>query len=263
MRISNELKFYFSHYFTGLFIAILLIISPVIAQSTTVTLREDFNNLDQWKPLTFPKIKQHTEYKITREDSNGILTAMSRASASAIVFKGSFNPREYPIVHWRWKVDNVYSKGDPRTKQGDDYPLRVYVIFEYDPSKANLALRTKYGLVKKIYGEYPPLGSLNYVWASLPISESPFNSPYSDRSKIIPLRSGRKHLGQWVEEKVNILADYRRLFGEDPPARASLAIMSDSDNTEESSVSHMDFIEVRSDDPPFGGANPKSKGTKQ
>ena len=219
----------------------------VVSAQEPVALREDFNTLDNWKPLNFPKIERHSEYVITLENAGKrILTTRSNASASGIIFKGSFSPYHHPILRWRWKVDNVYSKADPHTKQGDDYPLRVYVIFEYDPAKAGLAQRAKYGLAKKLYGEYPPLASLSYVWTSQNIAEPFFDSPYTDRAKMIPLRSGTELLGQWVEEEVNILADYRRVFGEDPPASASLAIMNDSDNTGEAAVSHLDFIEVRS-----------------
>jgi hypothetical protein len=222
-----------------------LSIATVSAQEPEA-LREEFNNLDNWKPLTFPKIERHSEYEITREDAgNRILTTRSRASASGIIFKGSFSPYQHPILRWRWKVDNVYSRADPHTKQGDDYPLRVYVVFEYDPAKAGLAQRAKYGLAKQLYGEYPPLASLNYVWASRDIAAPFFDNPYTDRAKMIPLRSGTGQLGQWVEEEVDILADYRRGFGEEPPASASLAIMNDSDNTGEAAVSHLDFIEVR------------------
>lgn len=225
----------------------LLFVSAVSAMEPDIAFREDFNNLDNWKPLTFPKIKKHSEYVITPEpDGNRILTTRSHASASGIVYKGSFNPFRYPIVRWRWKVDNVYSNADPHTKQGDDYPLRVYVIFEYDPDKAGLAQRALYGLAKKIYGQYPPLASLNYVWASRQVAEPFFDNPYTDRAKMIPLRSGTALLGQWVDERVDILTDYRRVFGEDPPEKASLAIMNDSDNTGEAAVSHMDFIEVES-----------------
>jgi hypothetical protein len=55
---------------------------------------------------------------------------------------------------------------------------------------------------------------------------------------------GRDKTGLWVEERVNILTDYRRAFGEDPPATASLAIMNDSDDTGQSSVSYVEFIEI-------------------
>jgi hypothetical protein len=47
-----------------------------------------------------------------------------------------------------------------------------------------------------------------------------------------------------VEEEANILEDYTKAFGAAPPAIASIAIMNDSDNTGESSVSYVDYIEV-------------------
>ncbi len=69
-------------------------------------------------------------------------------------------------------------------------------------------------------------------------------NPYSSRSKMIFLRMGGEQTGRWVEESVDILADYRRAFGEDPPATASLAIMNDSDDTGQSAVSYVEFIEI-------------------
>lgn len=236
----------------GIILAVLMMqmLSVAVVTAQEMALREDFNNLDNWKPLTFAKIERPSEYVITQESAdNRILTARSKASASGIVFKRSFSPYHHPVLRWRWKVDNVYSKADPHTKQGDDYPLRVYVIFKYDPAKAGFSQRIAYGLAKKLYGEYPPLASLSYVWASQDIEASFFDNPYTDRSKMIPLRSGTEQLGQWVEEEVNILTAFRRVFGENPPESASLAIMNDSDNTGEAAVSHVDFIEVRSSVP--------------
>jgi hypothetical protein len=210
----------------------------------SVFIREDFDNLDGWRPLTFPKIKNHTEYTITANGNESELTARSRASASGLILKETFDPNRFPIVHWRWKVDSVYPDADPRTKAGDDYPLRVYVIFAYDPEKVGLAARTKYGLAKLIYGEYPPLAGLNYVWAGRPVKEKIFPNPFTDRAIMIVLREGPELAGQWVEETVDILNDYKSAFGDSPPNRASLAIMNDSDNTGGASVSHMDYIEV-------------------
>jgi hypothetical protein len=43
-------------------------------------------------------------------------------------------------------------------------------------------------------------------------------------------------------ESRNILRDYRRAFGEHPPAMARVAIMNDPDNTGESSVSYLDSL---------------------
>lgn len=35
--------------------------------------------------------------------------------------------KEYPIVAWRWKVENVVAKGDVTKKAGDDYAARLYI----------------------------------------------------------------------------------------------------------------------------------------
>jgi Ca2+-binding EF-hand superfamily protein len=55
-------------------------------------------------------------------------------------------------------------------------------------------------------------------------------------------------VGTWQAEEVNILSDYKKAFGTSPPELASLAIMNDSDNTGQASVSYLDFIEVFRDD---------------
>ena len=69
-------------------------------------------------------------------------------------------------------------------------------------------------------------------------------SPYTDRARLIALEKGPPKVGEWVEESVNILEDYRKAFGVDPPSAANIAIMNDSDNTGEKSVSFVGFIEV-------------------
>ena len=33
-------------------------------------------------------------------------------------------------------ASNVFEKGNAKEKSGDDYPLRIYIIFKYDPENA-------------------------------------------------------------------------------------------------------------------------------
>ncbi|MBW2651571.1 MAG: DUF3047 domain-containing protein, partial [Deltaproteobacteria bacterium] len=155
-----------------------------------------------------------------------------------------FNVYEYPLIKWRWKVENVYTKGDAKTKEGDDYPLRIYIIFKYDPEKAGFFEKVKYKTAKLIYGQYPPHSSLNYIWSNKKYKESIITSSYTKKSKIIPLQSGTLKVAIWQTEEVDIVDDYRRAFGIKPPVEASIAVMNDSDNTGESSVSYLDYIEV-------------------
>ena len=221
---------------------ILILAAPVLRGE--VLFREEFNSLENWKPLIFPKIPKHTKYDITRENGNGMLRAEANASASGIIYKRTFDIYRYPVARWRWKITNVYRKGDAKTKAGDDYPIRIYIAFKYDPARATGWMRATYGAVKLIYGEYPPHSSLNYIWSSRAHPERFLTSPYTERAKMVLVEKGDARAGRWVEERVNVLADYRAAFGADPPSEAGIAIMADADNTGESAVSFVDFIEV-------------------
>lgn len=218
----------------------------IIAQESnqSVFINEDFANLDSWEPLTFPKIKSHSRYTIESKDTLTYLKAITDSSASGIVFQRIFNVNNYPNVEWKWKVSNVYDKGNAKSKQGDDYPLRVYIIFEYEPEAAGILEKAKYNAAKLLYGEYPPHSSLNYIWANKDHRERIITNTYTSKAKMIVLRSGKRNVGKWVTENINILQDYKKAFGKKPPGRASVAIMSDSDNTGESAVGYIDYIKI-------------------
>jgi hypothetical protein len=222
----------------------LICVAFLSAGESKVLFEEDFSNLDHWKPLYFPKIEKHTLYSIESRNGEHYLRAESNASASGLIYKQTFNVYEYPKMRWSWKTSNVYEKGDGRTKEGDDYPIRIYVLFEYSAEKAGVVDRIKYGLAKAIYGEYPPQTAIAYVWSSMTWEQPVITSPHGDKVKVIALQSGAKKAGTWQEEQVDILEDYRKAFGTEPPARASLGIMNDSDNTGERAVSFIRFMKV-------------------
>jgi len=49
-----------------------------------------------------------------------------------MIYTPPFNVFETPFMEWRRKVVNILKKGNALEKSGDDYPLRIYVMFEYD-----------------------------------------------------------------------------------------------------------------------------------
>ena len=220
--------------------------SPLPADQQ-VLFRENFENLSQWEPLFFPKIKAHSTYSLVKEGGKSLLKAESHASASAIVHRRTFNVYDYPHIRWRWKVTQLSDRGNPKEKAGDDYPIRVYVMFRYDPEKAGLGDRLMYGASKAIYGKYPPHSTLSYVWTGYDIPERIFVSPYTDKARIVVLEKGKGRIGQWVDAFVNVLDDYRKAFGKDPPVVAGLAVMSDADNTGEKAEAYLEYIEVGRD----------------
>ena len=117
-------------------------------------------------------------------------------------------------------------------------------MFQYDPKDPNVKRKFKYGLGKLFYGKYPPYSSLTYIWANRSQGQKYLPSPYVREDMMIPLRSGSESAGQWMEEEVNLLEDYRTTFGTNPPRKANLAIMNDSDDMGESSVSWVDWIQI-------------------
>ena len=98
------------------------------------------------------------------------------------------------------------------------------IAFEYDPSKVGLFERAKFGTIKLLYGQYPPLRAINYIWESKAPKGTMVSNPYTDRVMMIVVESGGDHLNQWVAEERNIYEDYKRAFGEEPPMISGIAI---------------------------------------
>ena len=164
------------------------------------------------------------------------MKATAEASASGLIHRLDADPRETPVLRWRWKVENLISGADVTRKRGDDYPARIYVTFAYDPSRASLAQRIQYGAARLIYGEYPPHSGLSYIWESKAPAGTVVPNAVTERVRMIVVDSGPGDLGRWVQHERNIRDDYLQAFGEEPPRISGVAIMTDTDGTGESAT---------------------------
>ncbi len=227
----------------GLVTLFLLLAAPIHA-APNILIDEQFSSLAQWEPFTFPKIDNHSSYAVTIEDGVSCLVATTRNSASAILYKEQFNVYDYPEIAWRWKVSNVYKKGDSSRKDGDDYPVRLYILFQYDSETASFGKMLRYEAAKLLYGSYPPDSSLNYIWANKKQGPPYIPNPFTSRAMMFPVDRGSATVGSWSEHRRNIVKDYTIAFGKAPPSLAALAVMSDSDNTGESATAYIDYIRV-------------------
>lgn len=153
-----------------------------------------------------------THYAFSTTDGRTALHANSTAAASGLFRKVSIDLRKTPILHWSWKVDNVLTGGDERTRAGDDYPARVYVVF----SGGAAFWRTR---------------AINYVWSSKQPIDSNWRNAFTGNAQMVAVQSGNEHIGQWAVEHRDVLDDYRRIFGKEPSKVDAVAIMSDTDNT--------------------------------
>ena len=230
----------------GLWVLMLLILvrPGAVRAAGAVFIDERFESLDRWQPLTFPKIARHSTYTAVRCETGSCLLMESDNSASALVLKQPFNVYAYPLLSWRWKVSNVYRKGDSRTREGDDYPARLYVMFTYDPDRASLGKKLQYQLARTVYGQYPPDSSISYIWDNQATGKPFIVNAYTGEARMIPVSAGSALINTWQEYTVDIVRDYRLAFGQDPPPMATLAVMSDSDNTRESARAWIQYIRL-------------------
>ncbi len=197
-----------------------------------------------WKPLTFKKIPKQTEYVLVKEGEQVVVKAVSEASASGLTKEVAINPKDYPIVHWRWKVETLLQRSDVRRKDGDDYPARLYITFAYDPDHVSFGKKLKYKAGRALFGDIP-IGALNYIWETKTPVGTIIENAYTDFAQMIVVESGPSRVGMWVEEERNIYEDYKKAFGEEPPLINGVAIMSDTDNTKERAVAFYGDIEFR------------------
>lgn len=191
-----------------------------------------------WKPLIFEKIPEHTQYDLVKDEQQVVVKAISRQSSSGLTREISIDPKEYPVIEWRWKVENILQNGDVAQKSGDDYPARLYITFQYDSSQIGLFEKAKFETIKLLYGQYPPIGAVTYIWESKSPIGTMVPNPYSDRVYMFVTQSGSAKLNQWLTEERNIYEDYKKAFGEDPPNISGVAIMTDTDNTKGSAVAY-------------------------
>jgi hypothetical protein len=222
--------------------AVILDVSPFSANQAGSGLPQD------WKPLTFKKIPRLTQYELIRDDGTVVVKASSDASASGLTKTVKISAREYPLVRWRWKVENVLKNSDVRRKDGDDYPARIYITFEYDPAKVSFSKKLKYKAGRAIFGDIP-IAALNYIWDTKTPVGTIVDNAYTDFAQMIVVESGPGKIGQWVQEERNIYEDYKRAFGDEPPFINGVAIMTDTDNTRERAVAYYgDIYFVRAGD---------------
>jgi hypothetical protein len=197
-----------------------------------------------WQPLTFTKIPKHTEYGLVRDDGQVVVKATSEASASGLTKEVSINPKEYPIVRWRWKIENLLQRSDVSRKSGDDYPARLYITFAYDPERVSFGKKLKYKAGRALFGDIP-VAALNYIWETKTPIGTMIENAYTDFAQMIVVESGPAKVGIWVEEERNIYDDYKKAFGEEPPLINGVAIMSDTDNTRDRAIAFYGDIEFR------------------
>jgi hypothetical protein len=151
-------------------------------------------------------------YHVVHQDGRQALHATcTDKGASARYLKREIDLRETPILEWSWRIEGTFSGRDERTKAGDDYPVRVYAVFD--------------GGLRRWETQ-----AVNYVWASEQPVGSVWPNAYASQAKMLALQSGPSRAGEWVTERRDLASDFQRLQGTSHGVIHGLAIMTDCDD---------------------------------
>jgi hypothetical protein len=212
----------------GVALVLLLILAPRVAQAVvSPELRAE-----GWRELANPDKAENT-YSAGPE---GAIEVVSRNSVSTLYKPVHANVKERPVLTWRWRVDEPTPATDLSVKGQDDCSLAVYVGFPYDSGQAAFLDRLKRPLVEAWAGEDAPGRVLRYVFCGRHQPGEVVESPYLGSAGLMRvLRPASSPAGKWFTEQVDLAADYRLAFGEEPPDPTQIAIQADTDNTQSAS----------------------------
>lgn len=170
--------------------------------------------------------------------------AIEADRSSSILYRAArIDPAATPVLSWRWRVDAGVPATDLAKKGGDDRSLAVLVGFAFDRANATGGERTRHRFETMIAGTEPPGVVIFYVWGGAAAGRT-LRSPYRRNNFLVTLRAADAPLSRWLDERVDIAADYRRLTGHAPPPVVQLGLCSDSDDTRgrvRGAISRLDF----------------------
>jgi hypothetical protein len=202
-----------------------LCITPAFAIETeTVIGKFSSGDLTGWKEQTIWGAKNYSTYALVQDSGKTVLQGKSTDAASGLLHKVDLDPKTSSFIKWSWKIDHTVKKGNEKIKDGHDFAVRLYVVFPR--------------------GLFSSHRAIEYVWGNVMAKGDILKSPFTKNGAMIAVDSGNELAGKWVFHKRNFYEDYKTAFGEEPPKVGAIAIMTDSDNTHETTLGYYGDISI-------------------
>ena len=154
-------------------------------------------------------------YRVAEESGIKFLRAAVKGLGVQVAKEYEWDLGAYPLLVWSWRPLEFPKGGDERDSKANDSVLAVYMLVPYSRIRGPKA-------VKYIWSEKVPVGTKLESNMGL--------------TQVRVLRSGApEKKGEWVEERVNVLEDYKKYFDvKETPKPAGIAVLTDSDDTNSS-----------------------------
>jgi hypothetical protein len=198
---------------TRLLVALILAAAPAVALADECVRVEDFSKGQvgefppEWKPR---KESGRGVYSIREQNGRRFLHAAARGLGIQAALQHEWDVTVYPVLAWSWRPIEFPAGSDERNAKTNDSALAVYAVFPHTSWSVK---------------------SLKYIWSAVvPVGTHLTSS--AGLTQALIRRSGTAGKGEWTDERVNVLDDYRKYFKEtDAPKPAGIAVLTDSDDT--------------------------------
>ncbi|HKP87383.1 MAG TPA: DUF3047 domain-containing protein [Blastocatellia bacterium] len=184
------------------------------------------------------RVAGRTRFNIVKEEETAVLRVEANGGATGLFKQVTVDPKQHPIVAWRWKVERAITAADERQKKTDDAAARVFVIFKDTLPGASRYSKLKHKFASAVSSAVPPGVALCYVWASRLGKDEVIESPYTDWVRVVAVESGPEKAGRWISYERNVFEDFKKAFGKEPKQILGVALMSDTDNTNQAVVAY-------------------------
>ncbi|HET7524612.1 MAG TPA: DUF3047 domain-containing protein [Burkholderiaceae bacterium] len=193
-----------------------------------------FDDAAAWKHGPLSKLKRDTQYRVESDGGQKVLHATADGSASAWVYLKRGSLGATPMLEWRWRVPKLIASAANEDPKREDAPVRVIIGFDGDKSKLPDEEQRYFARIKRLTGRDMPYAMLMYIWDNRNPVDMIVPSAHTSRVKMIVVESGPAGVGAWREYRRNVLQDFERAFSEKPGAVLGFGLMTDTDNTGES-----------------------------
>ena len=176
--------------------------------------------------LTVRKVRgadNKTTYSVGSNENGNYLKAIADNAASGLGKEIKIDLNKTPFINITWKIEKDIPGIDETAKKGHDFAARVFVI-------------------KKTGATALSNRAVNYVFSSNQDIGSNSPSPYTKKSVDNVLATTKKNLNEWVTVKANVKEDFKKFHNLDVNELDGIAIMSDTDNSKQKSITYYQNI---------------------
>ncbi len=184
-----------------------------------------------WEAVELPG-KLRTAFRHTSHQGRPSVEAQSQGSASMLRQRLNIAPAHLGQLQFEWQVAALIAGADMTQRDAEDSPVRLILAFDGDRSRFSARNAMLSELTHSLTGEAMPYAVLMYVWSNQHPVGTIITNPRTDRIRKLVVESGPQNLQQWVRYVRDVHADFSMAFGESPGTLQSIAIMTDSDNTQ-------------------------------